>query len=172
MGAPATEKKKATLRDLLLLAALALIIAAGAYMSLHRANGADDYTMLPIEKISIKTKEGKADLEVEIAEKQMDIKIGLMFRKSMPENHGMLFQLGRDDPHTANFWMKETYIPLDIIFVAKDGSIVNIHRNARPLDITPIPSLQPVTGVIEVNAGVADALGIAVGDKVLHKYFE
>lgn len=166
------QKKKAGLRDLILLAVLALIILAGAYMSMHRAVGADEYTMLPMENIVIQTKDGKAKLEVEIADKQMDIKIGLMFRKSMPDDHGMFFQLGRDDPHTANFWMKETYIPLDIIFVAKDGRIVNIHRNAKPLDLTPIPSLEPVTGVIEVNAGIADALGIAVGDKVLHQYFE
>jgi uncharacterized membrane protein (UPF0127 family) len=172
MAATATEKKKAGWRDVVLLAALALIIAAGAYMSMHRASGNDEYTMLPIEKISIKTKDGTANLEVEIADKPMDIKIGLMFRKSMPEGHGMFFQLGRENPGTANFWMKETYIPLDIIFVAKDGRIVNIHRNAKPLDLTPIPSLEPVTAVIEVNAGIADALGIAVGDKVKHRYFE
>ncbi|MEZ0261925.1 MAG: DUF192 domain-containing protein [Alphaproteobacteria bacterium] len=172
MAEPVQEKKKAGWRDALLLSVLALIIAAGAYMSMHRANGADDYTKLPSEPVAIQTKDGKAELEVEIAKTPMDIKIGLMFRKSMEENHGMLFQLGRDDPHTANFWMKETYIPLDLIFIAKDGRIVNIHRNAKPLDLTPIPSLEPVTGVIEVNAGIADALGIAVGDKVLHPYFE
>lgn len=167
------QKKKAGWRDALLICVLALVIGAGAYMSIHLANGADDYkSSLPVEKLYIQTKDGKPEIEVEIASTPMDIKIGLMFRKSMDKNHGMLFQLGRDDPHEANFWMKDTYIPLDMLFVAKDGRIVNIHRNAKPLTLTPIPSLEPVTGVIELNGGMADALGIAIGDKVKHPYFE
>lgn len=167
------EKKKAGWRDALLLSIFAIIIAAGTYMSMHLANGADDYkSSLPVETLYVQTKDGKPELNVEIARTPMDIKIGLMYRKSMDKDRGMLFQLGRDDPHTANFWMKETYIPLDIIFIAKDGRIVNIHRNAKPLTLTPIPSLEPVTGVLEINGGMADALGIRVGDKVRHPYFD
>jgi uncharacterized membrane protein (UPF0127 family) len=123
------------------------------------------------EKTDIVTAAGKTvTLELEIAKTPVDIQIGLMFRREMAEDHGMLFQLSREPQPTA-FWMKNTYIPLDMLFVAKNGEIVNVHRNAQPLSTVSIPSLKPVTGVIEINGGMADKLGIDVGDTVKHPFF-
>jgi uncharacterized membrane protein (UPF0127 family) len=113
----------------------------------------------------------KAEFDVEIASQPIDLHVGLMFRKEMAKDRGMLFEFG-DEPKEESFWMKDTLIPLDMIFVAADGHIVNIHPNARPGDITPIPSLEPVTAVLEINGGMAEGLGIKVGDKVLHPYFK
>lgn len=123
------------------------------------------------EKTDIVTAAGKTvTLDLEIAKTPVDIQIGLMFRREMADDHGMLFQLSREPQPTA-FWMKNTYIPLDMLFVAKNGEIVNVHRNAQPLSTVSIPSLKPVTGVIEINGGMADKLGIDVGDKVKHPFF-
>ena len=100
----------------------------------------------------------------------MDLEIGLMYRKTMPEDNGMLFLLSAEPKETA-FWMKNTLIPLDMLFIARDCTIVNIHAGAEPLSLTPIPSGQPVTAVIELNGGRAQALGIKAGDKVIAPYF-
>ena len=87
-----------------------------------------------------------------------------MFRKSLAPNAGMLFLYPDEQP--VAFWMKNTLIPLDMLFLKADGSIVQIAHNAVPLDETPIPSNQPVQAVLEVNGGVAAALGIKEGDRV------
>lgn len=126
---------------------------------------------LPVEEISIETETGKTvTLEMEIAESPVDLQVGLMYRKEMDENRGMFFLMGRT-PAVTSFWMKNTFLPLDILFVDKDGRIAHIHRNATPHSLTPISSREPVIAVIEINAGRADELGIAIGDKVVHRYF-
>lgn len=125
---------------------------------------------LPVEPAFIKKQDGVMHkFELEIAKSPVDIEMGLMFRQSMKSDHGMMFQFGKRD-HTS-FWMKNTYLPLDILFIDADGTIVNIHRDAIPHSTVSIPSVKPVTGVIELNAGVVYRLGIAVGDKVIHPYF-
>ncbi len=148
--------------------AIVLCIAAtGLFYSLRRANG---QTHLHIQKLVIVGKNGvKHDFQVEIAATPEEQEIGLMFRKKMAPDHGMLFEMNQTAP--VNFWMKNTLIPLDMLFVAADGTITHIHANAVPEDLTAIPSDGPVSGVIEINGGLAKSLGIAVGDKVLHPYF-
>lgn len=113
---------------------------------------------------------GKHVFELEVVKTPVDLEIGLMFVKHMEPDHGMLFEMGRD-PKEVSFWMKNTFIPLDIVFVDQNGIIVNIHRNAVPQSLDAIPSIQPVTGVIELNGGRADAVGLNIGDKVIHPYF-
>lgn len=126
---------------------------------------------LEIHKTAIEMKGGGSHVfDLEVAKSPTDLEVGLMFRKSMEKDHGMLFEMGRDPKMTA-FWMKNTYIPLDIIFVDQNGVIVNIHRNATPQSLDSIPSIQPVTGVIELNGGRANELGINIGDTVIHPYF-
>jgi len=125
---------------------------------------------LKTEKLEIVTKDGKKhSFDVEIAATPTDQEVGLMFRTKMDPDHGMLFEMEKNQ--VTNFWMKNTLIPLDMLFVAKDGTIKTIHANAIPKDLTGISSEVPVTGVIELNGGRAQALGIAVGDKVVHAYF-
>lgn len=123
------------------------------------------------DRVVIETASGaKHGFKVELAitpEQQMR---GLMYRESLPAAAGMLFLY--DDPVLASFWMRNTLIPLDLIFIRPDGRIANIHANAKPLDETPLRSTEPVTGILEINGGLAARLGIKAGDKVLHPSFK
>jgi uncharacterized membrane protein (UPF0127 family) len=94
---------------------------------------------------------------------------GLMYRKEMPLDHGML--LDYDPPTEASIWMRNTLIGLDIIFIRADGTIESIFFGAKPHDESPMPSKGPVRAVLELNAGVARLLGIRPGDKVEHQIF-
>ena len=87
-----------------------------------------------------------------------------MFRTKLGPNEGMVFPI--DPPRGASFWMKNTVIPLDIIFIAPDGRISNISANAVPYDLSPRVSIGPVKGILELVGGRAAELGIAPGDKV------
>lgn len=152
---------------------IAATIIAGYIVSRDMKQSAeDDYeSRLPVEKVVIELQSGGLHtFDLEIASRPVDIETGLMFRKQMDKDRGMLFLLGKE-PRVTSFWMKNTYIPLDMLFVAQDGKIVNIYRNAQPHSLTSIPSGAPVTGVIELNAGRADETGIRFGDRVLHGYF-
>ena len=102
--------------------------------------------------------------EVELATTPAEREKGLMFRKAMGANAGMLFLYPGDEP--VAFWMKNTLIPLDMLFLKADGRIVHIAHDAKPLDETPIPSGEPVRAVLELNGGTAAALGIKEGDRV------
>ena len=90
---------------------------------------------------------------------------GLMFRKSLGADQGMIFP--RDPPVDASFWMKNTLIPLDIIFIRSDGTIARIAENTVPMSLDPIPSLEPVAAVLEIAGGRASELGIKPNDKVV-----
>ena len=91
---------------------------------------------------------------------------GLMYRESLPSGHGMIFPMV--PPRLASFWMKNTYIPLDIIFIGPDGTISNIAR-AVPNDLVPVNSIGPAGAVLEIGGGLAAANGIVPGDKVFWK---
>lgn len=94
---------------------------------------------------------------------------GLMFRTDLPEDGGMLFFFGQETPRS--FWMRNTYIPLDMLFIKADGTIGHIHHRAIPEDLTPIPSNGPAVAVLEILGGTAEKLGIKAGDKVYNKRF-
>jgi uncharacterized membrane protein (UPF0127 family) len=122
------------------------------------------------EKLSVISKDGtKHSFEVEIADTPKTREIGLMYREKMDPDHGMLFEM--DNNGVVMFWMKNTLIPLDMLFVGADGTIRVVHANAIPQDLTAISSAVPVTGVIELIGGRAQALGIKPGDKVVHPFF-
>jgi uncharacterized membrane protein (UPF0127 family) len=89
---------------------------------------------------------------------------GLMFRKSLAPDRGMVFP--RDPPGDASFWMKNTLIPLDIIFIRPDGTIARIAENTVPMSLDPVPSLEPVGAVLEIAGGRSAELGIKAGDRV------
>lgn len=105
-----------------------------------------------------------ARLNIEIADDEYQIQTGLMYRTSMAENQAMFFIF--PDEAIRSFYMKNTDIPLDIIFINSEGKIVNIQKNTRPLDETSIPSEAPTKYVLEVNAGLSDRWGITKGDAV------
>jgi len=101
---------------------------------------------------------------VEVAASSLEQARGLMFRKELADNAGMIFPF--PEPRMASFWMKNTVIPLDIIFVRSDGTIESIAANTEPYSMTPVASGAPVTAVLELRGGLSAQLGIVAGDKV------
>ncbi len=121
------------------------------------------------EQVEIVTKNGVRVFEAEIAVTDQERMTGLMYRKELPDGRGMLFDFGQ--PQMVVMWMKNTYVPLDMIFIRADGTIARIAENATPLSETIIPAGMPVKGVLEVVAGTARKYGIEPGDKVAHRFF-
>ena len=101
---------------------------------------------------------------VEVAGTPQEQAMGLMNRQSLAPDRGMIFPY--DPPQDASFWMKNTLIPLDMIFIRADGTIARIEENTVPLSLDPVPSGEPVAGVLEIAGGQSTELGIAPGDKV------
>ena len=134
-------------------AVLALLFPAGALAA-----------PLPVETISIDTKAGPHSFSVEVAADDESREKGLMYRKTMAPDAGMLFDF--HTPQLVSFWMENTILPLDMLFVRADGTIARIKANATPYSRENIPSGEPVQLVIELNAGRAAALGITEGAKV------
>ena len=133
-----------------------------------RASGAaDEFSR---GELVIETASGPLRLDVEIAETQQQRSRGLMFRTSLEADSWMIFLY--ESPREITMWMKNTYVPLDMLFIAADGRILNIARDTAPLDLTPIPSAGPVRGVLEIRAGTAIKLGIKAGDRVSHRIFQ
>jgi uncharacterized membrane protein (UPF0127 family) len=121
---------------------------------------------LPIIDLAIHSGKTRHAFRVEVAASQEEQAKGLMFRTEMGADEGMLFP--HDPPRRASFWMKNTVIPLDIIYVGVDGRILNI-VDAKPYDLTPLPSAGVASAVLELNGGRAVQLGIKAGDKVSWK---
>lgn len=119
--------------------------------------------------VHITTKDGKQiSFFTEVVSTPAEYKKGLMFRKSLDENKGMLFKfnLNGKDEKQVFFWMKNTLIPLDIIFISKNGTIKHIAKNTEPLSTKLISSKHPVSTVLEINAGLSDKLNINISNKV------
>ncbi len=120
--------------------------------------------------LEIKTAEAAHFFTVEIAETQEQQAYGLMFRTSLEEDKGMLF-LFKDRPDTR-MWMKNTLIPLDMLFMDKAGTIFYIAHETTPESLVPIGPETPAAAVLEIAGGVSKKLGIKEGDVVKHSYFE
>ncbi|MEM0519194.1 DUF192 domain-containing protein [Aequorivita flava] len=105
-----------------------------------------------------------ATLDIEIADDEYQTETGLMYRQSMAENQGMLFVFKNMQPRS--FYMKNTYIPLDIIYLNQEKEIVSIQKNAKPLDQTSLPSEGASQYVLEVKAGLSDKWKLEKGDKI------
>jgi uncharacterized membrane protein (UPF0127 family) len=104
-------------------------------------------------------------IDIEIADNEMKREIGLMMRRTMAENQGMLFLFETEGPQA--FWMHNTILPLDIIYVNSKLEIVTIVKNAKPFDDSSLPSIKPAQYVVEVNAGYCDKYGVKEGDKII-----
>lgn len=145
-----------------LMLGLMLTISAGA-----RAEQFKDYEVVPVTITKANGETVKLDIEMAVSDAAEEK--GLMFRTSMPENSGMLFTFEQEGIRA--FWMKNTLIPLDMVFIQKDGKIVNIHENAVPKDLTPIYSSGRANAVLEINGGRAAQLGLKPGDIIHHPFF-
>lgn len=127
------------------------------------APAASSVQALPTTGVMLMTADGRRHFyTAEVAATPEEQERGLMFRRSMPRDHGMIFPM--NPPRQASFWMSNTYIPLDIIFIAPDGAVLNIERG-KPQSLDTIDSAGPVSAVLELNAGEAERIGLLPGDK-------
>ncbi|MDQ0345842.1 DUF192 domain-containing protein [Ancylobacter vacuolatus] len=122
-----------------------------------------------VEQLTILTKAGPLGVEIEMAVTPAQRSKGLMYRTELAPNSGMLFDFGVDQP--ISMWMKNTYIPLDMLFIRSDGRIASIATDTVPLSTATISSGVPVKAVLELPAGTVRAKGIAVGDRIEHRLF-
>ncbi len=109
------------------------------------------------------TAKGDFKFNIEIAQTEAEREKGLMFRTALAPDAGMLFVYPNEQQ--VSFWMQNTLIPLDMLFIGADGTVKTIHVNARPLDTTPIPSQVPVQFVLEIAGGRAGEIGLKAGDR-------
>jgi uncharacterized membrane protein (UPF0127 family) len=122
------------------------------------------------EPLTVVTKAGPKRFNVEVMRDDAGRSRGLMFRRHMAADHGMLFDFEREEPVTM--WMKNTYLPLDMVFIRPDGTISRIAADTEPLSTAIIPSGSPVSAVLELNAGTTAKLGIQPGDRIEHPLFK
>jgi len=116
--------------------------------------------------LTLETASGPHQFNVEVASTPQERERGLMLRTSLPAESGMLFLY--ETPQPIAMWMKNTIIPLDMIFIDAWGKVNRIESNAEPFSLDPIPSDGDVIGILEVNAGVAEKIGLKTGDKVIY----
>lgn len=122
-----------------------------------------------LQPLQIVSGDERHEFIVELAATPAERSRGLMYRRSMPADHGMLFDFERDD--MVSMWMRNTYIPLDMLFIRADGTIARIAEHTEPLSERTISSGEPVRSVLELNAGTSSRLGIEPGDRVEHSLF-
>lgn len=154
----------------LLLAAGLATLAAAAQPPHVRAQDAAPAAQAATEPLGIVGKSGRHAFQVEVMRNDAQRSKGLMYRRSMAADHGMLFDFERPAP--ASMWMKNTYLSLDMVFIRSDGSIARIAADTEPLSTKVISSGEPVLAVLELNAGTAAKLGIRAGDRVEHPMFK
>lgn len=145
-------------------------VALAMLLALAGARWLEDAPRLAVSPLVIESAGGQHRFEVELADTDETRARGLMFRTHLPEGRGMLFDYGEPRIGVA-FWMKDTPIPLDIIFIAPDATILRIAARTQPYSEEPIPAGGITRAVLEVRGGVASRLGIEPGDRVLHPIF-
>jgi uncharacterized membrane protein (UPF0127 family) len=123
----------------------------------------------PGEMVTIVTANGRHQFSAEVARTGLEQERGLMFRTSLRRDHGMLFVFQASEP--IRMWMKNTYVPLDMIFISDKGKVVGFHQNAEPLSERVISSGEPALAVLELNAGTAARIDLARGDTIEHAAF-
>lgn len=121
------------------------------------------------DKLTLVTAGGERVIDIEVAQTIEEKSLGLMYRRSVPEMTGMLFPY--EGAQEVTMWMRNTYVPLDMIFIRGDGVVHRIEARTEPLSERTISSGGAVTAVLELGAGEAARLGLKPGDKVLHSHF-
>jgi uncharacterized membrane protein (UPF0127 family) len=117
--------------------------------------------------LSATTGDTLQNFRVEVAERPDEVQYGMMYRKEMAEDMAMVFLMGAEEPQS--FWMRNTYVSLDIVFINSQGTVVSIQENCTPLTDTPRPSEGPANVVVEVPGGTAKRIGLAPGDRWVWK---
>ena len=147
---------------------LKLIALVGCLFVLESRHAVSD-TIFPQSEILIVSKSGEHKFVVDVATTMAQRQVGLMYRKKMARNRGMMFDFGEEQ--LIAMWMKNTLIPLDMLFVDKTGRILQIERATTPLSLETIAGRRPAMSVIELNAGLTAELGISEGDQIMHNIF-
>jgi uncharacterized protein len=144
-------------RGLLAALALATLLEAGAAAAQN------------VEPLTIDSAEERFEFEVEVAATPAERSRGLMYRRLLADDRGMLFDFGSTGP--ASMWMRNTYIPLDMLFIEANGRIRKIAAETEPLSENVVSSDGPVRAVLELRGGIAGELGIEPGDQIIHPLF-
>ena len=131
---------------------------------------AQDAPLSKIEPLTIATEDGATMFTVEIADTDSLRERGLMFRQRLPEDRGMLFDFGQ--PRPVAMWMKNTYVPLDMVFIRADGTVAYVAENTVPKSLEAIGVREPMRAVLELAAGTAKRIGLRAGDTVYHRIFK
>jgi uncharacterized membrane protein (UPF0127 family) len=154
-----------------LLAAL-LVFQGGHAQSLkpHEPLNPAKAQTLPTSPLTITSGKNVFEFAVELATTRQQRAIGLMHRSRLEAKHGMLFDSQTEQ--VEQFWMRNTFIPLDLLFIRGNGTVIAIVKNAKPHDETPVGPDDPVRAVLEIAGGTSDLLGLKVGDKVSHAIFK
>ncbi|MET0314137.1 MAG: DUF192 domain-containing protein [Hansschlegelia sp.] len=119
-----------------------------------------------LEPLAFETSSGRHEFQVEVAVTPQEREVGLMYRRSLDPDHGMLFDFGKADD--VSMWMENTYVSLDMAFVGEDGRVARVEEGAQPLSTRIISSGSPVKYVVELLAGTAKRIGLKPGDRVIH----
>jgi hypothetical protein len=151
------------------------LLQAGSVLALIivlmiRVAAADAPAVLDRDWLTIEAEDGPFQFEVEVARTPAERARGLMFRESLADGQGMLFDFG--DPQRVAMWMRNTLIPLDILFIRSDGRISSIAREAQPLSDQVMESAEPVRAVLELPGGLTAERGIEPGDRIVHPLFQ
>jgi uncharacterized membrane protein (UPF0127 family) len=149
--------------------ALAPVCAADLGVSSPALAQAQPQAETAVEPLTITTASGPHVFSTEVMRTDEQRARGLMFRRYMPADRGMLFDFKEEQP--VMMWMKNTYLPLDMVFIDRTGRVVNVAENTEPLSERIIPSGAPTFAVLELNAGTARRIGLKVGDRLKHPMF-
>lgn len=147
----------------------ALLAAVAALAVLSGCSPGHEKTNLPTARITIDTKNGPTSFQVEVASDDASREKGLMYRTELPPNSGMLFDFKQEG--FRSFWMKNTPLSLDMLFIRADGTVSTIAENTIPYSEDAVPSSEPVRAVLEIGGGRSRALGIEPGAKVHARIF-
>jgi len=146
-----------------------LLLVMGLLSSAARASDVGSPDPQKLQAVTIVTQNGDQTFTAELANTPAQRARGLMFKTRLPERQGMLFDFGRDQE--VRMWMKNTLIPLDMIFIQSDGRIHRIEQHTKPGSLRVISSNGPVRAVLEMRAGTSKKYGIASGDRVIQRLF-
>lgn len=148
---------------------MALLLFVGFIITLAGPSVSYGLEFSKKDTLHLQTTSGRHAIQVEIADTPQLQAHGLMFRRSLADNHGMLFIYKK--PENVTMWMRNTYISLDMVFIDKSGRVIRIEHNTEPLSDEVIYSGGKALSVLELKAGQAAKLKLKAGDKVLHRFF-
>jgi uncharacterized membrane protein (UPF0127 family) len=162
--------RKLRLGRLILAAFLLALCAPAAATPASSSCRVGQAEIKPLQPLALATAKGRYAFKVEDADTDRRREVGLMCRQILAPDRGMLFDFHKPTDDVA-FWMRNTLIPLDIVFIRPDGRVLSIARNAHPLDDTPLPAGGTVRAVLEIAGGRAAEIGLLPGDRVQHRIF-